>query len=198
MCLLIETIKILGGQFQNLALHNERMNAARRELFGCNDKLDLAGSVTVPTGLRNGIYKCTVTYSQTIGTAEFNPYSIRNIKCLKTVHCNTIDYTYKYADRQILSSLSEQRGNCDEILIIKNGLLTDTSFSNLIFYDGDKWVTPKNPLLKGTKREKLLREGLITEADLCFKDLVHFSKTCLINSMLEIGDITVDCRNIIA
>jgi 4-amino-4-deoxychorismate lyase len=197
MSLLIETIKISGGQFHNLAFHNERINTARKVLFGCNDTLSIAEHISIPPEQGSGIYKCTVKYSNTIGEAEFISYTIRTIRNLKVVECNSIDYAYKFADRTLLSNLFQQRGECDEILIIKNGLITDTSFSNIIFYDGEKWITPKKPLLKGTKREKLLREGLLKEEDLGTDDLKRFSKACLINSMLEINDSCIDIERIL-
>jgi 4-amino-4-deoxychorismate lyase len=198
MCHLIETIKVSGKQFLNIACHNGRMNHARLKLFGNSDKIDIAQSVRIPADLGEGVYKCTVTYSRNIVKAEFSLYSIRKIRSLKAVHCNSIEYEYKYADRSLLNSLLQQRMGCDEIIIVKDGKLTDTSFSNIILYDGSNWVTPDTPLLKGTKREKLLREGFISEASVSMSDLNKFDKVSLINSMLDPGDIIADCRNILA
>ena len=73
---------------------------------------------------------------------------------------NKICYSLKLTDRSQINRLLKQKGNYDDILIVKNGFITDTSISNIIFYNGSKWITPAAPLLKGTCRDKLLKEGL--------------------------------------
>jgi 4-amino-4-deoxychorismate lyase len=196
MYLLIESIKVVDGQLQNIAYHNNRFNRARRELWNCKDELDIKTIVKVPSGATKGLYKCTVSYNTGIVNIKFQVYNIRKIASLKIINANDIDYSYKYADRDNLNKLFAQKDGCDEILIIKNQSITDTSFSNIVFFDGDKWLTPDTPLLKGTKREKLLHDGLIKEASLKLGDLQNFSKASLINAMLDIGDITIDVKNL--
>lgn len=68
--------------------------------------------------------------------------------------------------------LAAQKGDCDEIIIIKNGLVTDTSFTNIAIYKHGMWLTPKHPLLLGTKRAALLEKGIIQEADITVDDLM--------------------------
>ena len=46
---------------------------------------------------------------------------------------------------------------------VKNGRLTDTSYSNIALFDGNRWVTPAHPLLKGTMRQSLIDKGLLKE-----------------------------------
>ena len=84
--------------------------------------------------------------------------------------------------------MSKFKNNCDDILIIKNNKITDTSFTNIAFYDGIKWVTPAFPLLKGTKRQKLIDENKIIEVDILLSDLNKFKKAILFNSMLDLED----------
>jgi 4-amino-4-deoxychorismate lyase len=76
----------------------------------------------------------------------------------------------------------------EEILIVKNGLVTDTSFSNIVFYDGSDWITPDPPLLKGTKRTRYLRDGEIRTMKIRSSDISHFEKARLINAMLDLDD----------
>ena len=59
-----------------------------------------------------------------------------------------------------------------EIIIIKNGLVIDTSFTNIAIHKDGKWLTPKHPLLLGTKRAALLEQGIIQEADITVDDLM--------------------------
>lgn len=192
MSLLIETIKVSGKQFQNIAFHNNRFNKARKELFGCNEEIDISEVVRIPENIGDEIYKCTITYDSEIKGVTFQRYTIRRINSFKLVTDNQIEYSYKFADRESLNKLLERKEECDEIVIVKNDFITDTSFSNIVFFDGKKWYTPSSPLLKGTKREKLLSEGVIAESEIRMNDLTKFEKVGLINAMLEMGDIVAD------
>ena len=89
----------------------------------------------------------------------------------------------KYTDRSLINTLFAQRGACDEIIIIKNGKVTDCSIGNLIFRQGKKWYTPDTPLLLGTQREKLLQEGKIQECTIFQEDIVNFDEIKIINAM---------------
>jgi 4-amino-4-deoxychorismate lyase len=196
MCLLIETIKVVEGQIQNAAYHNRRLNNARKELFDCKRAIDVIEHLKLKDAELNGIQKCTITYNESIVGIKVQPYTKRKIESLKLIVDNSIDYSYKYADREQLNELSAKRESCDEVLIIKNGLITDTSFSNIVFFDGRKWVTPNKPLLEGTKRQQLIDERIIEVEEIKLSDLKRFSRACLINAMLEMGDTVVDCKNI--
>jgi 4-amino-4-deoxychorismate lyase len=193
---LIETIKVVNRQFQNLGFHNNRLNRSRRELFGSKNEIDIKEIVSLTSLITEGVYKCTITYSAEIADVQFQPYIIRKIETLKIITDNKIKYNYKYADRTELNEILERKGGCDEIIIVKDNMITDTSFSNLIFFDGLTWHTPVSPLLKGTKREKLVSLGLIKEAKIGINDLVKYNKVGLINAMLEMGDIVIDVANV--
>src|SRR5690606_14853325 len=92
---------------------------------------------------------------------RITPYEVRAVTSLKIIHDDTIDYSLKYEDRSSIDNLFAKRNNCDDILIIKNGFVTDASYSNIAFYDGSRWITPAQPLLKGTMRQHLLDTGVI-------------------------------------
>jgi len=184
---LIESIKVVNKKFQNIEFHNERMNKSRKDLFNSSDILDLNKLVSIPTNLETHIYKCRVVYSTEIQKIEFEAYHRKTIQSLTVIECNTIDYRYKYQDRFAIDILKKNI-ETDDILIVKNGKITDTSFSNIIFFDGQKWLTPAEPLLKGTKREFLLRNGVIEEAEIKVQDLKHFKTTKLINAMIDFDD----------
>jgi 4-amino-4-deoxychorismate lyase len=192
MSRLFEAIKVQSGKFYNIEYHNERLNRSRKELFGCKDLIDLKSSVKIPKNIEKGLYKCRVVYEKTISKIEFLPYKKPKIKSLKPIECNDIDYKYKYLDRTKIDELLKQKGECDDILIIKNGFVTDTSIANICFYDGQKWITPSTPLLKGTKRQKLLEEGKIFEEKITQKDLKKFKKASLINAMNDLFEIQIN------
>ena len=197
MCRLLETIKIDDGHPCNLEHHNERMNAVRFALFGRTDYIDLGGIITVPSDCRQGIFKCRVVYAQDIITIGFERYARRIIKSLKIVRDDHIDYSYKYEERECINRLLRQREGCDDILIVKKDLVTDTSFSNIAFHDGHRWITPSEPLLKGTKMALLLSEGTIEQGSISVDDLHRFSRASLINAMLELEDSVIETAGIV-
>ena len=43
----------------------------------------------------------------------------------------------------------------------KNGLLTDTSYCNILLFDETDWITPSQPLIKGVRRDYLLDQKMI-------------------------------------
>lgn len=82
-----------------------------------------------------------------------------------------------------------QRGETDDILIVRNELLTDTSICNIALLDGDKWYTPAAPLLYGTMREKLLSESKIRAIEIRLDSLANYQKIRLFNAMIDFGEI---------
>ena len=82
----------------------------------------------------------------------------------------------------------KKKGECDDILIIKNGLITDTSFTNIVLENEDGLFTPTSYLLEGTKRRALLETGRIKETIVKPEDLGNYSKLYLINAMITLED----------
>jgi 4-amino-4-deoxychorismate lyase len=188
MSLLLETIKIENGRICNLEWHNARMNDSRQALLGITDGLDLADHINIPVELGIGIYRCRVLYGSKIDEIQFHPHHVQPFSSLKIIHCENLDYRYKYADRQKLQELFEMREDCDEILIIKDGLVTDTSISNIALLAGDgQWVTPDTPLLPGTMRQSLLDQGKLTERTIRHEDLSLYREARMINCMMDLA-----------
>ena len=83
----------------------------------------------------------------------------------------------------------DQRAGCDDILIVRDGRITDTSFSNVVFEDaGGGLYTPDTCLLKGTRRESLLDAGIIRECPITVDDIRRFRKVLLVNAMIGLED----------
>jgi 4-amino-4-deoxychorismate lyase len=183
MCQLFETIRITGGEPQNLPLHQERMNRSRRMLFDKYDQIVLSDLIKVPEDSKSGIYRCRIIYSDSVSSVEFLPYTAANVKTLKLVDSGTLSYDFKYLDRSHLTSLVDKKA-ADDILILRNGCITDASFANIVFTEGRRWVTPDTPLLCGTMRELLLRKKMITEERLTVEGIHRFTHFRLINAML--------------
>ena len=193
---LFETIKIIDGVICNIRFHNERFNRARAALFGCSGYTELGDFIKLPPEYREGIVKCKIVYSRNIDSVAYARYEKRTIHSLKIVIDDAIDYSYKYHDRTVIDRLLESRKGCDDIIIVKNGMMTDSSFSNLVFDDGKNLLTPAAPLLKGTKRAQLLSEGIIAADEIRLKDMKLFKSVHLINAMLDLYECRVGIDNI--
>jgi 4-amino-4-deoxychorismate lyase len=189
MCRLLETIKIKDRRVFALDRHNDRANRSRRALFGSRDSLDLGLSLDaaqiIPPG---GLVRCRVLFAEQVERVEYHPYRLPVISSLLIVHADDIDYRYKFEDRRALSELFSRRGAADEILIVRDGLVTDTSISNVVCFDGERYVTPARPLLDGTKRAALLESGAVSPADISIDDLGKYMKVLLVNSLIDLED----------
>ncbi len=170
--------------FRNMKYHEARMYKTASELFQHELNFDLNSylhSLKFPT---LGLYKTRLVYDVEIRKVEFVPYIVRPIRTLKLVSSDSISYEYKYLDRTALDGLYQQRGDADEILITRNGLITDASYANVIFRLNDNWYTPQSCLLKGTMRQFLLDSGKIKKAVINVENYRQYESVKLINSML--------------
>ena len=188
---LFETIKCYNGKLYNLEWHNSRFNRARKVYFGLTNKIDLEEIITIPEDLKEGFFRCRVVYSKMVKQIEFIPHQFRKIESLKLIEDNGIDYRFKYSDRKVLENLFEKRHNCDDIIIVKNGFITDSFTANLIFFDGKKWWTPDTPLLPGTQRAKLIYESKIEVCKIAVDEILNYKRVGLINAMWNFKNMPV-------
>ncbi|HZY81265.1 MAG TPA: aminotransferase class IV [Cyclobacteriaceae bacterium] len=178
MSRLIETIRFSGGKPLNIDYHLKRINASRPTW----DRIAMLESIQVPDSIT---HKVRVVYDRTTYSVNIEPYTIRPVRTLKLVTDNNIVYDHKYEDRKALNVLFSRRTDCDDILIVKNGVITDTSYSNIIFRKDDTWFTPTTFLLNGTMRQYLLDKRMISEAPITPANITRYSHFKLINAMLR-------------
>lgn len=192
----IETIRVVDGTPQGIEWHQARMNETYHHFFPTSEIPSISHwlhDMTRP----EGITKVRIVYGKEgIADMTLQPYTPKPIHSLKLVTDDTIDYSYKSTNRSHLNRVLAQKENCDDVIIVKNGLLTDTSYTNIALFDGKRWITPRTPLLKGTMRARLLAEGKITEQDITPHDIDRFRSIALFNAMLDMGSIVVDCSKI--
>ena len=187
--LFIEVIKVVDGEFVDPQPHIERVFRTTRHFFTKPLTVDLNSNM-IPTHLRTvDIVKCRIVYGRQIVSIDFEPYKVRSIKSLSLAAHNTIDYKYKYHNRDVINKLRALHSDSDDILIIRNSQVTDTSFTNVVFKDhAGKFYTPKSTLLAGTKREQLLNAGVIHEKEIRVSDIKSYVGVYLINAMIDIED----------
>ena len=180
MPLLLETIKIEDGKLSNLSYHQARCDESRKVLFDSKDILELSSLIQAPS---KGLYRCRILYAEKIHSIEYIPYSPKEIHRLKIVSSD-LKYDHKYANRDTLNKLRQSQPDTDDILIEKEGYLTDTTIANIAFYDGEQWLTPEKPLLKGTMRAKLLDEGFLHTRNIKKEEITDYTHVALMNAMI--------------
>lgn len=180
-----ETINILNGIPQNVDYHQLRMDRTLHLNYSSSQLPLLNEIISVPQQYNTNRVKCKIEYTNKLYNITFEQYSPRIINSLKLVYCDSINYDHKYCDRKPLNDLLKHRATCDEILIVKHNKITDTSFSNIAFFDGITWYTPAAPLLPGTARARMLNMGILKEMDIQPRNLGEFKAFVLINSMLD-------------
>ena len=196
MCLFVESLALDDGIFRRLEYHNHRLRQTQLHFYGECLIPPLEQVLFLPATYNGGLWKCRVIYDREIRKVECAPYVARDIRVLHLVNSETIDYTYKLYDKSAFSELvhiaqhqaamsGKEYTVHSDILIVKNGLLTDCSYANLILVDPDgSWYTPKSPLLKGTMRSFLLETGRIKEKTLTVEDLRKSIGVMPVNAML--------------
>jgi len=186
MSYFFETIKCEDFEVFHLHYHNQRI----ANTIGLN--INLQEYIYPPT---NDLLRAKVIYTQEgIKKIDYFKYIPKDIKIFKIIEDDTIEYKYKYLNRDNIENLSTKLGIADELLIIKNGLLSDTTIANIALFQEGRWFTPKIPLLQGTTRARLLEEKVIYEATLTIDDLKKSSKIAIMNAMIgfkEIEDFTI-------
>lgn len=185
--LFIETIKVKDGIFYNMPLHIERLQKTAYEFFKTKPELKLSGDM-IPEHLKKGVTKCRVLYASDIVSVEFEKYTFKKIESLVVVEDNTIDYEYKSVNREHLNKLYARKANASDIIISKNGFITDTLYANLVFENKQGLFTPSSYLLAGTKRKYLLEKGIIREKPIRASELHSYSRVYLINAMIDLED----------
>ena len=186
--LFLETIKAEDGKLFHLEYHQKRYE----EVLSSLDVREFPNLEAFLHPPQKGLYRCRVLYGATSIDVSYHLYHKRKIRKLKLVFDDTIEYSKKYANRSQLDDNFAQKEEADDILIVKNDLVTDTSVANLAFFDGEKWWTPQTPLLKGTTRARLLEKKQIYEKAISVHELQEYEKVALLNAMIDFDIIAED------
>lgn len=176
-----ETIKCEDFDIINLHYHEKRVMNTISKNYSFSEL------IYAPT---NDVLKCKVIYDEDeVLSIEFTKYKKREIKSFKLMFDDNINYDKKALNRDELNLLFSQKDEADEIIIIKNGFVSDTTIANIAIFDGDIWLTPKTPLLKGTLRARLLDEKKIFEKDISVRELKNAKRFALMNAMIGFDEI---------
>jgi branched-subunit amino acid aminotransferase/4-amino-4-deoxychorismate lyase len=99
----------------------------------------------------------------------------RNISRVGIIEFAGAKYSCKWEDRRIFSDLHRRFPGFDEIILTRGGLITDGSWTNIYWIPDNlgsaRPLTPALPLLRGTRRARLLALGQLVPADLSWPQL---------------------------
>lgn len=195
----IETLAVIGGQACYPERHWARMWRTLEAWASTHPEQVLAEAKVATSRALASLsaeeaqqkHRLTLTYSpEGLLSLRLIPYVRRQIQRLVPRELPPdFDYRYKYADRSFFLRASEGLAPDEEPLFYRpDGLLTDTTFTNVILDLPRGLVTPRLPLLAGTQRASLLAAGLIREADLRLSDLLLARAVYLINALLPLEE----------
>jgi len=183
---LFETIKIKDGKIFNLEFHQNRVNFAFKTL------LKNAYPIILKNIIKNypkyGLYRVKIIYNQS-GLIDYSYYIYKkkDIKKIALVELSNINYNYKYENRELFNKLYKQLPQFDDFIITQNGYLKDTTIANIALQhkSSQKWHTPTIPLLRGTTRERYLKDNKLIKKMIHFQDLKNYSKIATLNAMVD-------------
>lgn len=185
MPLLLETICLKNGTPLHLAYHEARMEKSAPKKLKKWDLSNFIMEAYQAQEIEGDWIKCRILYDQNVQKISFQPYTPQPPKTLQLIEAPELAYPLKYADRTELECLACQKGIAQDILIVKKGYLTDTSYCNVALFDGTFWYTPQVPLLEGTTRARLIEAGKLRLAQIHVSDLQNFQVLRLFNAMLD-------------
>lgn len=194
--LFVETIRLEDGIPQGLDYHQERFERTRHAMRW-QSPLQLSDYLP-KSNLPMGRCKWRIVYDEEVTEVSITPYTPRPISRIKLVEAD-IDYIHKAIDRSGLEACFAQRGDADEVLIVRDGLLTDTSIANIALGDDQgQWLTPAHPLLEGTMRASLIEQAVLMPYDLTTESLSRYPYIRLVNALNPWGEITLSTSSIIS
>ena len=172
-----ETIKCNDYEVFNLEYHKNRI----ARTIGLNIDLE---EYIYPVNEK--LLKCKLTYNKDgILDIKYTEYTQKQINKFKIVIDNNITYKYKSTNRTDIDKLYSKRDDCDEIIIVKNNYITDTSIANIAILIKNIWYTPKKTLLDGITRERYLHMKQLVQRDIDIKLLFKAEKIALMNAMID-------------
>ena len=159
MSLLFETVLIKQCIPVNLSYHENRFNYSRLHFWNAIP-LRLGEYIKTSELDMGKEYRCRIDYNSEIESIKILRYQPVQPRSLQMITSDDIEYSFKFSDRTRLEQLFALRGSADDILIIKGGNVTDTSFANIVFDTGRNLITPSSFLLKELKGAALLTRVL--------------------------------------
>lgn len=191
-----ESIAVLDGRYLNLPRHLARIQRTAKELW----QLDFSANYLMerlPVFSNKGLYKCRFLYNEFDFSLEFQPYTERTIHTLKLIEAPDLVYDYKWSNRDEIKFYTMCLPPGCDVLFMRQGYLTDSSYCNIALLQNNQWYTPETPMLRGTQRDDALEKGLLKKARIHYNALSNYEQISLFNALNPLGKIILPCRAIV-
>ena len=186
----IESIKIEDQEAFLLDFHQKRVNDTL-SYFGNNSSIDLKKIIKDLNIDEDGFFKLRIVYDLNKNfKTQLIPYAVSEISTFQLIENNTFDYSFKFEDRKEIEKM-KLNAKAEEIIIVKNNHITDTSFSNLLFLKNKHWYTPSTYLLNGVQRQDLLKRKKIKETEITLNKIKEFTHFQIINALNDFDDMFI-------
>lgn len=183
----IESIKVEDREIFLLELHQKRLDQTFAH-FGKEGSIDLSKIYKNLENDGDGLFKLRIVYDlERKVRTQLIPYALPEIHSFQLVENNSYDYSFKFEDRKELERM-KMKAKAEEIIIVKNNHITDTSYSNLLFKKGKDWFTPATYLLNGVQRQNLLKQKKVKETEITLQNIKDFSHFQLINALNDFNE----------
>lgn len=180
----IESVRISQGRVMLASFHECRMSDTCMETYG-RFRLPPLSAIEIPDWCRAGEVKMRIVYGEDLEEVSFSKYECRDIKTLKIMEVGPdMDYHLKYADRSCIERFYNMREDCDDILMVRDGKICDTSYTNVILTDGKRKFVPSTFLLPGVMRSWLISSGEVQIGDFDVSALVPGNKWGITHLMM--------------
>ncbi|MFW2135085.1 aminotransferase class IV [Chryseobacterium sp. TY4] len=183
----IESIKVEDQKIFLAELHQQRMLATFSH-FEKECRIDVLEVFKNVNHDEDGLYKFRLFYDlENNFKTQMLPYAISKIEDFELVTDDNLNYQFKYLDRKNFDRL-KQKSKAEEIIILQNGNVTDTSFSNILFLKDKTWYTPETYLLNGVQRQHLLKQNQIQSTTISVHNISEFSHFQIINALNDFDE----------
>ena len=186
---LLESLAIRDGLITHVDYHQNRIEKAFSNQFPLHTPWclsELFKNLELP---QSGLYKLRFLYDSQNYHIEWAAYTPRNVSSLKLTEIGDYSYDHKFLDRDYIQDLFQKRGQADDILMVKHGCVTDTSYANIALLDQhNNWITPNKPLLEGTSRARLIAEEVISVKQILVNDLGQYKGVKPFNALMPLDD----------
>ncbi|HRI00434.1 MAG TPA: aminotransferase class IV [Saprospiraceae bacterium] len=183
-----ESIYADSSGIRNLGFHQARLDITYSAHYDKpNTLFNLSELIELHLFDNSRKLKIKFLYNESDFLIHVEPYIPRRFSHFHFVFDPNIHYNYKYCDRKKLDHYLTAERSCPVFITSKKEIM-DTHYSNIVFFDGRTWFTPSTFLLKGTMRDSLISNGILSLRSITIRDLERFTHFKLINSMNSMED----------
>lgn len=180
---LFESIRIIDGKVPLLDFHQHRLNLSYSAIFKKVNSHNLKECIE-PFLKKHGTQKCRFIYNDRAYRIEIIDYQLIEPKRIGWLRIDpNFDYSFKFLERDFFNKVREVYSDYDEIILVQNNQITDSTYCNLVVYLDGQWTLPKSYLLNGVERSRIISKYNFTIKPVSIDKFLSAKEYKLINSM---------------